>query len=222
VGMFLPTRRSRMCAAITICVGVAAGAPASASEQRFTYRVDMPPYGTIGTYRNVVQNDGKETTITTEGQIKVSLIGVVLYRLDISRVEHQVADRLVYFQGLTSENGNSVRVEGRAVGEYFIITSPSGIVTAPRTIRTSDPWSLGAPGTDMVFMPDTGTVTRVHRGGGEQTSITIDGTSMRVRRYQINTADGREQYEVWMDDQRTPVMFNIVDRDGTTTFTLVR
>jgi hypothetical protein len=52
--------------------------------------------------------------------------------------------------------------------------------------------------------------------------MTISGASVRVRRYQINSVDGREQYEVWMDDRRTPVMFNIVDRDGTTTFTLVR
>jgi hypothetical protein len=74
----------------------------------------------------------------------------------------------------------------------------------------------------MVFMPDTGVVTRVHTSGGEQTSMTIGGASVRVRRYQINSADGREQYEVWMDDQRTPVMFNIVDRDGATNFTLVR
>jgi hypothetical protein len=73
----------------------------------------------------------------------------------------------------------------------------------------------------MVLMPDTGAVTRVHTSGGEQTSMTIGGASVPVRRYQINSADG-EQYEVWMDDQRTPVMFNIADRDGTTTFTLIR
>ena len=49
----------------------------------------------------------------------------------------------------------------------------------------------------------------------------IGGASVRVCRYQINSADGRERYEVWMDKQRTPVMFNIIDRDDTTTFTLV-
>jgi hypothetical protein len=52
--------------------------------------------------------------------------------------------------------------------------------------------------------------------------MTIGGASLQVRRYQINTADGSEQYEVWMDDRRTPVKFSIVDRDGTTTFTLMR
>ena len=182
----------------------------------------MSPYGTIGTYHSAKQKNGQETTITTEAHIKVSLAGIVLYRLEISRVEHQIADRLVYFHGVTVENGKSVEVDGKAVGEHFIITSPNGTVAAPGTIRTSDPWSAGAPGADMVFLPDTGAVTRAYMSGGEQTSVTIAGASVQARRYQINLADGREQYEVWMDERRTPVMFNIVDSDGTTTFTLVR
>ena len=208
-------------AALAAGAGFADGA-AAGSEQRLTYEVQMSPYGTIGTYQSAKQKNGDETTITTEAHIKVSLAGIVLYRLEMSRVERQIADRLVYFHGVTIENGKSVEVDGKAVGEHFIITSPNGTATAPGTIRISDPWSAGAPGVDMVFMPDTGAVTRVHTSGGEQTSMTIGGASVRVRRYQISTADGREQYEVWMDDRRTPVMFNIVDRDGTTTFTLVR
>ena len=207
--------------ALAASAGFADGA-AAGSEQRLTYAVQMSPYGTIGTYQSAKQKNGDETTITTEAHIKVSLAGVVLYRLEMSRVERQIADRLVYFHGVTIENGKAVEVDGKAMGENFIITSPSGTVTAPGTIRTSDPWSAGAPGVDVVLMPDTGVVTRVHTSGGEQTSMTIGGASVRVRRYQISTADGREQYEVWMDDRRTPVMFNIVDRDGTTTFTLVR
>jgi hypothetical protein len=222
VGAISETLRSRMIgAAILACVGVADGA-AAASEQRLTYTVQMLPYGTIGNYQSVKHQNGDGTTITTEAHIKVSLAGIVLYRLETSRVERQVADRLVYFHGVTIENGKSVEVAGKAVGERFIITSPSGTVTAPGTIRISDPWSAGAPGVDTVLMPDTGVVTRVHTSGGEQTSMTIGGASVPVRRYQINSADGGEQYEVWMDDQRTPVMFNIADRDGTTTFTLIR
>jgi hypothetical protein len=210
-------------------IGVAAAASAgfangtaAASEQQVTYTVQMAPYGTIGTYQSSKQRNGDETTITTEAHIKVSLAGIVLYRLEISRVERQIAGRLIYFHGVTIENGKSIEVDGKAAGEHFIITSPNGTVTAPGTIRTTDPWSAGAPGIDMVFMPDTGAVTRIHTSGGEQTSIAIGGASVRVRRYQINSADGREQYEVWMDDRRTPIMFKIIDRDGTTTFTLVR
>jgi hypothetical protein len=47
------------------------------------------------------QKNGEETTITTEAHIKVSLAGIVFYRLEMSRVERQIADRLVYFNGVT-------------------------------------------------------------------------------------------------------------------------
>ena len=222
VGEILRTLGARiMGAAIATCVGIA-GSAASASVQRLTYTVHMSPYGTIGTYQSAKQQNGDATTITTEAHIKVALAGVVLYRLEVSRVERQMADRLVYLHGVTIENGKSVEVDGKAVGEHFIIASPSGTVTAPGTIRTSDPWSAGAPGSDLVLMPDTGAVRRVYTSGGEQAAMTIGGASLQVRRYQINTADGNEQYEVWMDDRRTPVKFSIVDLDGTTTFTLMR
>lgn len=214
--------RSMIIGASVAVLTAVAGGPAAASEQRLTYTVQMSPYGNIGTYQSARQTNKDEITITTEAHIKVSLAGIVLHRLEISRVERQIGDRLVHFHGVTVENGAPVEIDGKAVGGDFVITTPSGTVTAPGTIRTIDPWSAGAPGTDMVFMPDTGAVTRVHTTGGEPTSVTIGGASIQARRYQINCADGREQYEVWMDDRRTPVMFNIVDRDGTTTFTLVR
>jgi len=206
---------------IAACTGIASGA-VSASEQKLTYTVHMSPYGTIGTYQSTKQTEGNDTSIASEAHIKVSVAGVVLYRLEMSRTERQAAGRLVYFHGVTTENGNTVEINGKAVGDRFIIISPQGTVTAPATIRTSDPWSAGVAGTDLVLMPDTGVVKRVSTKGGEPTAITIDGATLRVLRYQVATTDGSEQYEIWMDDRRTPVIFNIVDRDGTTTFTIVK
>jgi hypothetical protein len=84
-----------------------------------------------------------------------------------------------------------------------------------------NPWSAMLDG-DTVLLPDTGVVTKVHTSGGEETSIMVDGAAMKVRRYQIDTIDGRERYEVWMDDQTIPVKFSIQDRESTVIFTLVR
>src|SRR5579863_6962151 len=202
-------------------MGVAA-ALATAAERRYTYRVDAPPYGNIGVYRSTVEKIGNVTTVTTRVHLKVSLLGLVVYRLDSSRIQREVGGRLVYFHGTTTENGKSIEVDGRAEGDRFIVDGPGGSVMAPGTIRTSDPWSAGAPGGDLILMTDTGVVARVHTDGGEQTSITIDGSAMRVCRYRIVTADGRERYEVWLDDSRTPVMFDRMDGDGSVSFTLTQ
>lgn len=74
----------------------------------------------------------------------------------------------------------------------------------------------------MVFMPDTGVVVKVRRSGGEETSITIDGTPRKVRRYQVDTVDGKERYQLWLDEYQTPVMFSIQDKEGTVKFILAK
>ena len=207
--------------AFATCMLLAAGSSAAALQQRYTYRVQDSFYGEIGTYSNTIEKGGDATTITTEAHIKVSLLNVTLYSQDVSRVERRVGNRLVYFHGITTENGDPVQVDGRAEGEHFIITTPSGKVAAPATILTASPWSVSALSGDTMLMPDTGLVTKVHASGGEEASITVGDASKRVRRYQIDTVDGRERYEVWLDDQATPVMFRIRDLDGTVTFTLL-
>ena len=196
---------------------------AAESAKVFVYQAHMSPYGNIGVYRNSIKTNGDEKTITTDAKIKVSLMGVVLYSLNISRIERQIADRIVYFRGVTTENDKPKLVEGKAVGQNFVITSPSGSVTAPGTIRASDPWSAGASGTKIVFMPDTGAVVGVRTSGGERVALATDsGGSVWVNHYQIDTVDGTEKYELWLDEQQTPIKFSIADQDGTAIFTLVR
>ena len=206
--------------AAAICLSVATVSAAAETPQRYTYRVDDAVYGAIGTYSYAVEKAGDATTITAQARIRVSLLGIVLYTQDFSRIERWLGNRIVYFHGITKENGHPVEVEGKADGEQFVIVSPAGRVAAPAAIRSASPWSAGAPG-DVVFMPDTGHVVKV-RTSTEDTAITIGGVLRRVRRYQIDTVDGKERYEVWMDENRIPVMFSVQDRQGTDKFTLIR
>ena len=221
-------RLSRTCGAaalpgvLTLCALLAAGAPAAAFQEHYNYRVVDQLYGSIGTYRNTVERDDDATTITTEAHIGVSVLGITLYRQDVSRVERREGDRLVYFHGITTENGNPVEVDGRAEGNAFVVSSPHGKVSAPATIRPVDPWSAALALGDTALMPDTGLVTKIHTSGGEETSITIDGAAMQVKRYRIETVDGSERYEVWMGADATPVKFNIQDQESNVTFTLVK
>jgi Domain of unknown function (DUF6134) len=213
-------RLTIICGMLSALVTVTGGHSATAAAQRYTYRVHMAPYGKIGTYSSAVDMAGKTRTITTEAHFRVSFLGVPFYTEDSSRIERQVGNRLVYFHGITVENGESTELDGKAEGDHFRLTSSNGSVNAPATIRTSDPWSVGSDGEGIIFMTDTGVIARVLTTGGERTSITINGATVQVRRYQIDTADDHERYQVWLDDHQIPVMFSRIDSDGTVTFTL--
>jgi len=204
---------------MAICAIIVGGSAATASPQRYTYQVYESRYGAIGTYSNTIEKSDKATTIATEAHISVSFLGFTFYSQDVSRTERRVGDRLVYFHGITTENGKPFEVDGRAEGNHFIIISPNGRVIAPKMIRSANPWSMNAPGGDMLFMPDSGLVTKANSNGGEETSIMVDGAVRQVRQYQIDA--GEEQYKVWMDDGGIPVKFNIQDKDSNVTFTLI-
>jgi hypothetical protein len=212
----------RLCCLFSlIVVGVLSSAsPASAALQKFVYQVRHSTYGTIGTYTNSVETSGDNTTVTTEGRIRVAILGIVLYRQDFDRIERWIGERLISFQGMTTTNGRSTEVKGEAEGDRFAVRSPNGSFTAPADVKPANPWS------DVVLMgatmmtPDRGLLEDVTIRPAEMTELEINGSMVRARRYEIARLSGEKRYEVWLDDEGTTVMFNVNTRRGLVTFTL--
>ena len=206
---------------LVIATGVTTSAsPASAALQKFVYQVRHSTYGSIGTYTNSVETTGDRTTVTTEGRIRVSLLGIVLYRQDFDRVERWVGERLMSFQGMTTTNGRSTEVTGKAEGDSFAVNSPNGTFTAPATVKLANPWSESSLKGETMMTPDRGQLEDVKVRPAEMTELAINGSKIRARRYEIARLTGEKRYEVWIDDEGTPVMFNMNTRRGTVTFTL--
>ena len=195
--------------------------PASAAPQKLVYQVQHPTYGSIGTLTNAIEKNGDQTTVTSDGSFRVSILGIVLYRQEFSRIEHWIGDRLMSFHGVTTVNGRATEVNGSAEGDHFVVTSPNGNATAPATVRIANPWSANALKGDTMLVPDRGTVDNVVVNPAEMTSVAINGKMVRARRYEIDRPSGEKRYEVWLDEQGTPVMFNVNNRGAPVTFTLM-
>src|ERR1700687_1967892 len=135
--------------------------PASATPQKLVYQVQHPTYGKIGTLTNAIEKNGEQTTVTTNGSIRVSILGIVLYRQDFSRIEHWIGDRLMAFHGVTTVNGRATEVNGSAEGDHFVVTSPNGNSTAPATLRVANPWSANALKGSTMMTPDRGSIDNV-------------------------------------------------------------
>ena len=210
---------------VFVMVSVAAGAvayapPASAAQQKLVYEVRHSTYGRIGTYTNFVDTAGDRTTVKTEGRIRVSLLGIVLYRQDFDRVERWTGERLMSFQGLTTTNGRAIEVKGEAEGERFAVDSPNGSYTAPAMVRMANPWSADLLKGDTMLTPDRGQIEDVSIRPAEMTDLRVKGERVRARRYEINRSTGERRYDVWVDEEGTTVMFAMNTRRGMVTFTL--
>lgn len=189
------------------------GAPtASAASDSLEYRVFHPTYGEIGTYTNVVDHHGDATDVHTTVNIRVRILGIVVYRQDAQRTEHWQGEKLLAFDGVTVTNGDRLEVHGEQRDGGFVIESPNGRVVAPGTVHTSNPWSAMVLNTNLMMSTRTGRISEVHVTGGEVRPISMHGTTLRLHQYEIQS---RQQHFVWLADDGVPVAFR-TDEDGTT------
>lgn len=206
------------CAALT---GVVLGAgPAFADAYQLDYQVHHSKYGNVGSYTNVVDSQGANTTVTTKLSIKVGFLGISAYHQTAQRVEKWQGDRLMSLHAMTTTNGKPVEVNGVAQGNHFQITTPEGSKEAPATVRVANPWSPKLMNGEMILTPDDGTLTNMQISPAQDTTVDVGGMQVPATQYDINLADLNEKYQVWFDNSGTAVKFDKVDKDGTVTFTL--
>lgn len=213
-------KSSKLLAGLAAISALTAALPAAAEVRTLTYNVRHPVYGRIGTYTNVIDRSGSSATIKTDARIRVSIMGVVLYRQDISRTEHWLNGRLMSFEGLTTVNSEKLEVDGMADGDRFLVMSPSGTVSAPATVKLANPWSPEVLKGDAILTPDRGRLESVRIVPSEEGPIPVEGKTVRAKRYEVDRTDGTKRYEVWVDGSGTTVMFRVYNRNGVITFTL--
>jgi hypothetical protein len=190
---------------------------AQAASQVFEYAVEHPTYGDIGTYTNIVQQQGAATDIRTELHIQVKMLGVQVFHQDADRKEHWEDGRLVSFQSATDDNGKDIHVVGKAQGENFVITSPAGTVNAPGQVHPSNPWSPAVLKTDVMMSTKNGRIQPVTVKDTGDVTVTFDGRKMTVHQYFI---DSDKHQIVWFDDKGTVVAFQTEENGSQVNFVL--
>ncbi len=213
--------RAKLFGAASLCAA-AACLPAYAAEKQYTYAIDVPSHGDVGTYKFVFDSEGNAMRITADGHVKVTALGVALYTRDASGQERWAKDRLEEFHGVTTINGKARTVEGWIEGDHFVIRTEAGETIAPLDIRPISPWTTSTPGDSTMFVAGTGAVKQVHVDPGQDTTLTIEGADVPVRSFQGQTTDGENRFQVFIDASGTPVKFIDHEPDTDATLTLVR
>src|SRR5215469_9654355 len=210
---------ARLAVAIIGLIGAAVvGEPALAqSSAQFTYRVSHSVFGDIGTYTNTVEPTRDGATVKTQAHFEVKMMGLRMYREEADRTERWQGNRLVSFRGVTDKGNGPQEVKGEARGSSFVINSPEGTITAPWSVHPANPWSSSFLHSNTMMRPDTGKLEQVRIGGGQETTVKIDGAAVSAVKFEI---DGSTRYTVWLDGRGVPVQFVVDDDTGKVTFTL--
>ncbi len=198
-----------------------AGNPSAAYAAEGTgqrvYQVQHSVFGDIGTYTNQIETAGPTMTVKTTAHFKVSALGVSMHNEDAQRTEKWQGDRLVSFEGVTKKNGDVTEVKGQANDNNFVISSPAGTIRAPATIHPANPVSLKSLQSATMMRVDTGKVEQVKLSGGGETTVSVNGNSVKAREYEIT---GSTHYKIWINNEDVPVKFVVDDDSGEVTFTL--
>jgi hypothetical protein len=179
--------------------------PAFAGQQTYTYVVEHPTYGKIGTYSDTVIQDKDAMRIDTHLRVAVRVLGIVMHREEADRTEIWKGDRLVSFHGVTTTNGKTLVVDGAARGNEFVINSPFGTSVAPADVSPSTPWALRLKRPQVTMMSTkTGKLEEARLVASDQSVESVFGTPMAVRHFQIAT-DKRQ--DVWLSPHDIPLRF---------------
>src|ERR1041385_82185 len=105
---------------LTAFAVLASSAPLQAAQWIYEYRVKHPQYGDVGTYTNVIDQSGSQTSVRTSINVQVRFLGMVVYRQEAQRHETWRGGRLAAFQGTTVINGTRTEVRGEAQDNNFV------------------------------------------------------------------------------------------------------
>jgi len=195
----------------------AMSAPASASQQVYTYSVIHPVYGEIGTFTDIIDCTADLTRIDTHLRVAVRVLGIVAYREESDTTEVLQGNRLVTLTSNTDKDGTHTEVRGQAQGERFLVNASYGSTAAPADVAPSDPWLLKHTGIGMVVSTATGKLVNIRVSGGQETVISLHGTDVKVRYFLIA---GDKKQEVWLDSHDIPVMFRSMEHGTPIDFVL--
>ncbi len=185
----------------------------------YTYVVEHPDHGEIGTYTNVIQPAGDRITVESQFKVRVGIGPLTLYREEADRREEWEDGRLVSYVSKSVKNGEDRLVEGRAEGDRFIVRSGDRTREAPAGVWPMNPWSPELIDAQAVLTWRSGKVHPAQVADVGMDTITLNGKPIEARHYRLKADD--ETYDIWFDAEGRLARFTAPEKGGAVMFTLV-
>ena len=209
---------------VFICMAIigalAVNETAHAGQQTYSYTVEHPFYGEIGTFTNTVHDADGLVQMDSQLRVEIRVLGVAVFQQDADRSEVWRGNRLISFRSVSHKNGERLEVSGEATDKGFVVTSPSGKNLSTANVAPSDPWAIKGLGAAVVVSTESGAIENVEISGGEASTVIVQGLPAPVHHFHVRTDTEKDKWEVWLDEQGVPIKFRSIESDTPIDFVL--
>jgi len=205
--------------AVGISAAVICGWLTSASGETISqvYRIDHPDYGEVGTFKNVIRHRGDLTIVDSTTDITVDIASVVVYRQMAERQEIWCKGRLISYESITDDDGDSVTVRGRATGKSFRIEGTKFNYETSEGVYPTNPWTKKILNADRIMAPTDGELYEVSTRLENEEELDLGSKVVEARRYEVT---GDIDLRVWFDMNDKLVKFTYPSNYDDIVFTL--
>ncbi|MFZ0695306.1 MAG: DUF6134 family protein [Alphaproteobacteria bacterium] len=193
---------------------------AHAGQQTYSYTVEHPFYGEIGTFINTVHDADGLVQMDSQLRVEIRVLGIAVFQQDADRSEVWRGNQLISFRSVSHKNGERLEVSGEATDKGFVVTSPSGKTLSTANVAPSDPWAIRGLGAAVVVSTESGKIEDIEVSGGEASTVQVQGLSTPVHHFHVRTDTEKDKWEVWLDEHGVPIKFRSIESDTPIDFVL--
>ncbi len=184
---------------------------AHAGQQTYSYTVEHPFYGEIGTFTNTVHDADGLVQMDSQLRVEIRVLGVAVFQQDADRSEVWRGNQLISFRSVSHKNGERLEVSGEATDKGFVVTSPSGKNLSTANVAPSDPWAIKGLGAAVVVSTESGAIENVEISGGGTSTVIVQGLPTPVHYFHVRTDTQKDKWEVWLDEHGVPIKFRSIE-----------
>lgn len=188
--------------------------PSIPETGRIAFRV-MRDEVDIGSHELTFRRDGERLDVDIAIDLKVTFLGVALYRYSHRARETWEAGRLTTLESATDDNGTPYRIVGRASGTGFTVSVGTKETAFPADALPSSHWNRAwLQGRPLINTQKGERIDFTVADRGEETVATASG-SLAARRFAV-TGDLRK--DIWFDAAGRWVKTRFDAPDGSSIF----
>jgi hypothetical protein len=165
----------------------------------------------IGSHKVRTMRGAGSTRVTATTQIEIRFLGIAFYRFSYQAEELWDAQGLKLLTASVDDDGESLDLSGRRIGNSFEWSTDDARFTHPLPVFPTNHWNNAVLNHNYVINTVTGKLNRVDILNRGRELVSLPSTSVPATRYSYR---GELELDSWYDEQNRWIAMRFKGKDG--------